>query len=63
MILLERGSMSISMFSLLRAKKLSFCIRMKDNWRLEVNTFNKGEKADSRGIYPSKERSKTSAVD
>lgn len=42
LILLDRGYPSMALFFLLSAKKLQFCVRMKDNWWLEVAKFNKG---------------------
>jgi len=42
LILLDRGYPSMALFFLLSAKKLQFCVRMKDNWWLEVDKFNKG---------------------
>jgi hypothetical protein len=41
LILLDRGYPSIALFFLLLAKNLHFCLRMKDNWWLEVGKFNK----------------------
>jgi len=41
LILLDRGYPSMALFFLLLAKKLHFCVRMKDNWWLEVDKFNK----------------------
>lgn len=47
LILLDRGYPSISLFFLLQAKKLHFCVRMKDDWWLEVNNFNKSGKKEA----------------
>jgi hypothetical protein len=41
LILLDRGYPSKSLFFLLLAKKLHFCVRMKDDWWLEVDKFKK----------------------
>lgn len=41
LLLLDRGYPSIALFFLLRAKHLHFCVRMKDDWWLEVDKFNK----------------------
>lgn len=41
LILLDRGYPSIALFFLLLAKNLHFCVRMKDNWWLEVDKFSK----------------------
>ena len=41
LILLDRGYPSIALFFLLMAKKLNFCVRMKENWWLEVDKFRK----------------------
>lgn len=41
LILLDRGYPSMALFFLLLAKNLHFCVRMKDNWWLEVDKFNK----------------------
>lgn len=47
LILLDRGYPGISLFFLMLAKKLHFCVRMKDDWWLEVNKFDKsGKKED-----------------
>ncbi len=39
LLLLDRGYPSIALFFLLLAKGLQFCVRMKDDWWLEVNKF------------------------
>jgi len=41
LLLLDRGHPSMALFFLLLAKKLHFCVRMKDNWWLEVDKFKK----------------------
>ena len=41
LLLLDRGYPSMALFFLLLAKKLHFCVRMKDNWWLAVDKFNK----------------------
>jgi hypothetical protein len=41
LILLDRGYPSISLFFLLQAKGLHFCVRMKDDWWKDVDKFNK----------------------
>lgn len=41
LILLDRGYPSMALFFLLLAKKLHFCVRMKDNWWLAVDKFDK----------------------
>lgn len=46
LILLDRGYPSISLFFLMQAKKLHFCVRMKEDWWLEVNKFNKSGKKE-----------------
>lgn len=47
LILLDRGYPGIGLFFLLLAKKLHFCVRMKDNWWLEVDKFNKSGKKEA----------------
>lgn len=47
LLLMDRGYPSISLFFLLQAKKLHFCVRMKDNWWLEVDKFNKSGKKET----------------
>lgn len=47
LILLDRGYPSISLFFLLQAKKLHFCVRMKDDWWLEIDKFNKSGKKET----------------
>jgi len=39
LLLLDRGYPSMALFFLLLAKKLQFCVRMKDDWWLEVDKF------------------------
>lgn len=41
LLLLDRGYPCIWLLYLLVAKKVDFCVRMKDNWWLEVNDFVK----------------------
>ena len=41
LILLDRGYPSMALFFLLLAKKIHFCVRMKDNWWLAVDKFDK----------------------
>lgn len=47
LILMDRGYPAISLFFLLQAKKLHFCVRMKDDWWLEVDRFNKSGKREA----------------
>lgn len=45
LLLLDRGYPSIALIYLLTAKKINFCIRMKEDWWLSVKDFNEsGEK-------------------
>jgi len=41
LILMDRGYPSMALFFLLLAKGLHFCVRMKDDWWLEVDKFKK----------------------
>ena len=41
LLLLDRGYPSIALFFLLMAKGSEFCVRMKENWWLEINSFSK----------------------
>ena len=43
LILSDRRYPSLALFFLLLAKKLHFCVRMKDDWWLEVDKFKKSE--------------------
>ena len=47
LILLDRGYPGIGLFFLMLAGKLHFCVRMKDNWWLEVDKFNKSGKKEA----------------
>ena len=45
LLLLDRGYPSFALFFLLTAKKINFCVRMKEDWWLEVKKFKEsGEK-------------------
>ena len=45
LLLMDRGYPSLFLFFLLKAKGIEFCMRMKDDWWLDVNEFFKsGEK-------------------
>lgn len=59
LILMDRGYPGIGLFFLMRAKKLHFCVRMKDNWWLEVDKFNKSGKKEAVVAFtlPKKDRS------
>ncbi len=46
LLLLDRGYPSVALFFMLRARGVHFCIRMKDNWWLEVNKFVKSEETE-----------------
>jgi hypothetical protein len=39
LLLLDRGYPSLSLFFLLKAKGVEFCVRMKDDWWISVNEF------------------------
>lgn len=41
LLLMDRGYPSMALFFLLMAKGIHFCARMKDNWWLEVDNFQK----------------------
>lgn len=43
LLLLDRGYPSMALFFLLFAKGIHFCVRMKDNWWLEVDKFAKSK--------------------
>jgi hypothetical protein len=43
LLLLDRGYPSIALFFLLMAKGSEFCVRMKENWWLEINSFSKSD--------------------
>lgn len=43
LLLLDRGYPSIALFFLLMAKGVEFCVRMKENWWLEINNFSKSD--------------------
>jgi hypothetical protein len=45
LLLMDRGYPSFALFFLLTAKKINFCVRMKEDWWLEVKKFSEsGEK-------------------
>jgi len=46
LLLLDRGYPSIALFFMLHARGVHFCIRMKDNWWLEVNEFVKSKEIE-----------------
>jgi len=46
LLLLDRGYPSKSLFFLLMAKEVEFCVRMKDNWWLDVNDFHKSNERE-----------------
>jgi hypothetical protein len=43
LLLLDRGYPSMALFFLLFAKGIQFCVRMKDDWWLEVDKFSKSK--------------------
>ena len=46
LLLMDRGYPSKALFFLLIAKEVEFCVRMKDNWWLEVNEFSKSDEKE-----------------
>jgi hypothetical protein len=58
LLLLDRGYPSVSLFFLLMAKEVEFCVRMKDNWWVDVNDFQKSNEKERlvRFKLPKKDR-------
>jgi len=58
LLLLDRGYPSKALFFLLFAKEVQFCVRMKDNWWLDVNDFQKSDEKERIVTYklPKKDR-------
>ena len=46
LLLLDRGYPSKALFFLLYAKKIHFCVRIKDNWWLDTNEFMKNDEKE-----------------
>jgi len=46
LLLMDRGYPSLALFFLLKAKGIEFCMRMKDDWWLEVNSFFKSDEKE-----------------
>ena len=46
LLLLDRGYPSLALFFLLQAKRIQFCVRMKDNWWTSVNEFFKSNEKE-----------------
>ena len=46
LLLLDRGYPSLAIFFLLSAKKIEFCVRMKQDWWLEVKDFSESDEID-----------------
>lgn len=46
LLLMDRGYPSKALFFLLLAKGIQFCVRMKDDWWLEVNEFSKSDEKE-----------------
>jgi hypothetical protein len=60
LLLLDRGYPSIWLFYLLLAQGVDFCVRMKDDWWLEVLAFSKSEEEEKvvEFVLPKKDYSK-----
>ena len=58
LLLLDRGYPSKALFYLLFAKEVQFCVRMKDNWWLDVKDFQKSDEIERIVTYtlPKKDR-------
>lgn len=46
LLLLDRGYPSIAIFYLLKARGVEFCVRMKENWWLEIDSFSKSDEIE-----------------
>jgi len=46
LLLMDRGYPSKALFFLLIAKGIQFCVRMKDDWWLEVNEFSRSDEKE-----------------
>lgn len=50
-LLLDRGYPCFWLLFLLKAKKIDFCVRLKDNWWLKVNDFVKSKEQERRVTF------------
>ena len=63
LLLLDRGYPSIWLFFLLKARGVEFCVRMKEDWWLEVRDFAGSDLLDGEVVFslPKKDRKKLAA--
>ena len=60
LLLLDRGYPSIWLFFLLKARGIEFCVRMKDNWWIQIRNFAKSDALECEVVFrlPKKDRAK-----
>ena len=51
LLLLDRGYPSKALFSILSSKRIEFCVRMKENWWLPVNSFAQSKALDMEVVF------------
>lgn len=63
LLLMDRGYPSKALFSILSGKGVEFCVRMKENWWLPVNSFAQSNELDTEVVFelPDKDMKKYEA--
>jgi len=63
LLLLDRGYPSIFLFFLLKARGLEFCVRLKEDWWLQVKKFTQSDLLEDEVVFtlPKKDRKKLAA--
>jgi hypothetical protein len=51
LLLMDRGYPSKALFSILSSKGIGFCVRMKENWWLPVNSFAKSDALEMEVVF------------
>ena len=51
LLLMDRGYPSKALFSILSSKGIEFCVRMKENWWLPVNSFAQSDALDMEVVF------------
>lgn len=51
LLLMDRGYPSKALFSILASQGIEFCVRMKENWWLEVNRFAQSNVSDTEIVF------------
>jgi hypothetical protein len=63
LLLLDRGYPSIGLFFLLRARGLEFCVRMKEDWWLQVRKFSGSDLIDGQVVFTLPKKDKKMLAD